>query len=106
MSPVGPPDQPARRAIWQRYLSAASVHANAHIDVDRLVTASELFTPADIEFAARKGAQAAFEREMLDARGQPAETGDYLRAINEIRPTLSAEMLAEFERGKEDFARL
>ena len=104
--PVGPPDQPARRAIWQRYLSAASVHANAHIDVDRLVTASELFTPADIEFAARKGAQAAFEREMLDARGQPAETGDYLRAINEIRPTLSAEMLAEFERGKEDFARL
>jgi GNAT superfamily N-acetyltransferase len=100
--PVGPPDQPARRAVWQRYLGTA----NAHIDVDRLVTASELFTPADIEFAARKGAQAAFEREMIDGGGQPATTGDYLTAIGEVRPTLSADMLAEFERGKADFARL
>ena len=104
--PVGPPDQPARRAVWQRYLGAASVHANAHIDVDRLVTASELFTPADIEFAARKGAQAAFEREMRSRAGQPASTEDYLQAISAIRPTLTSEMLAEFERGKEDFARL
>ena len=100
--PVGPPDQPARHAVWQRYLGTA----NAHIDVDRLVTASELFTPADIEFAARKGAQAAFEREMIDGGGQPATTGDYLTAIGEVRPTLSADMLAEFERGKTDFARL
>ena len=100
--PVGPPDQPARHAVWQRYLGTA----NAHIDVDRLATASELFTPADIEFAARKGAQAAFEREMIDGGGQPATTGDYLTAIGEVRPTLSADMLAEFERGKTDFARL
>ncbi|WP_264001564.1 AAA family ATPase, partial [Mycolicibacterium gadium] len=49
--PVGPPDQPARRAVWQRYLGKALVH----VDVDRLVGASEFFTPADIEFAARKG---------------------------------------------------
>jgi SpoVK/Ycf46/Vps4 family AAA+-type ATPase len=100
--PVGPPDQPARHAVWQRYLGTA----NAHIDVDRLATASELFTPADIEFAARKGAQAAFEREMIDGGGQPATTGDYLTAIGEVRPTLSADMLAEFDRGKADFARL
>ena len=100
--PVGPPDQPARRAVWQRYLGAPG----AHIDADRLVTASELFTPADIEFAARKGAQAAFEREMRDGSGQPATTEDYLRAISEVRPTLTAEMLAEFERGKVYFARL
>ena len=100
--PVGPPDQPARRAVWERYLGTA----NAGIDVDRLVTASELFTPADIEFAARKGAQAAFEREMRDGGGKPAVTEDYLVAIGEIRPTLTSGMLAEFERGKEQFARL
>ena len=100
--PVGPPDQPARKAIWQRYLG----EANAHIDVERLVAASELFTPADIEFAARKGAQSAFEREMRHGSGQPATTEDYLAAVGEIRPTLTAEMLAEFERGKQDFARL
>lgn len=100
--PVGPPDQPARRAVWLRYLGAAA----AGVDVDRLVAASELFTPADIEFAARKGAQAAFEREMRHGRGEPAGTADYLTAIGEVRPTLTADMLAEFERGKADFARL
>ena len=100
--PVGPPDQPARRAVWQRYLGKACVH----VDVDRLVGASEFFTPADIEFAARKGAQAAFEREMRDGRGEPATTADYLNAIGEIRPTLTADMLAEFERGKAEFARV
>jgi len=100
--PVGPPDQPARSAVWVRYLGAA----NAGVDVERLATASDLFTPADIEFAARKGAQAAFEREMRDGGGRPATTEDYLNAIDQVRPTLTADMLAEFERGKEDFARL
>ena len=100
--PVGPPDQPARHAVWQRYLGAAG----AGVDVDRLVTASELFTPADIEFAARKGSQAAFEREMRDGTPRPATTEDYLTAIGQIRPTLTPDMLAEFERGKADFARL
>ena len=100
--PIGPPDQPARSAVWARYLGAA----NASIDAERLATASELFTPADIEFAARKGAQAAFEREMRDGGGRPATTEDYLTAIGEVRPTLTADMLAEFERGKSDFARL
>lgn len=100
--PVGPPDQPARRAVWQRYLGPAG----AGVDVDRLVAASEFFTPADIEFAARKGAQAAFEREMRDGRGEPATTADYLTAIGEIRPTLTPAMLAAFERGKDEFARL
>ena len=100
--PVGPPDQPARRAVWQRYLGKACVY----VDVDRLVGASEFFTPADIEFAARKGSQAAFEREMSHGRGEPATTEDYLNAIGEIRPTLTAEMLAEFDRGKAEFARV
>ena len=99
---VFPPDQPARRAVWQRYLGAAK----AGIEVDRLAVASELFTPADIEFAARKGSQAAFEREMRDGGGRPAVTEDYLTAIGQIRPTLTAGMLAEFDRGKDDFAGL
>jgi SpoVK/Ycf46/Vps4 family AAA+-type ATPase len=104
--PVGPPDQPARRAVWERYLGPVNGAARGGVDVERLVTASDLFTPADIEFAARKGAQAAFEREMRDGRGQPAVTEDFLTAIGEVRPTLTPAMLAEFERGKSEFARL
>ena len=43
---------------------------------------------------------------MRDGRGLPAVTEDYLTAIGQIRPTLTAAMLEEFERGKTEFARL
>jgi len=100
--PVGPPDAPARRAIWARYLGPA----HQHIDLDRLVNSTELFTPADIEFAARKGAQAAFEREVLHHEGQPASTEDYLAAISETRPTLTPDILTEFEQDNAQHSRL
>ena len=90
--PVGPPDEAARKAIWLRYLNG-----NAdNVEVDKLVEASDMFTPADIEFAARKGAQCAFEREIESRRGEPACTDDYLAAIAETRPTLTEAMLDEF----------
>ena len=100
--PVGPPDAPARRAVWQRYLGTSAVH----VDLDRLVEASELFTPADIEFASRKGSQAAFEREVSERSGRPATTEDYLAAIADTRPTLTTEILTEFEEDRERFTRL
>ena len=99
--PVGPPDPPARRAIWNRYLGPAQTN----VDVDDLVARTELFTPADIEFAARKGAQAAFERDVLQGDAQTATTADYARAIAEIRPTLTADMIAEFEQDIDTYTR-
>jgi AAA+ superfamily predicted ATPase/GNAT superfamily N-acetyltransferase len=100
--PVGPPDATARAAIWARYLGP-----NAEsVDIDRLVAASEMFTPADIEFAARKGAQTAFEREIESRRGEPACTDDYLAAIADTRHTLTDEMVREFEEDIEQRTRL
>ncbi|MBC8091927.1 MAG: GNAT family N-acetyltransferase [Pseudonocardia sp.] len=99
--PIGPPDPPARRAIWERYLGMST-----GVDLERLVGASEMFTPADIEFAARKGAQAAFEREMLRHGDEPAGTDDYLAAIADTRPTLTRALLTEFEQDTEQHARL
>lgn len=90
--PVGPPDSTARAAIWTRYLGPAT----ASVHVDELVAASEMFTPADIEFAARKGAQFGFEREIELRSGETARTSDYLTAIAETRPSLTEAMLAEF----------
>lgn len=100
--PVGPPDQPARMAVWKRYVAGV----NSNIDIDRLTSATELFTPADIEFAARKGAQVAFDREMEHGRGEPATTEDYLLAIGDVRPTLTTAILDEFNQDKAQFARL
>ncbi len=100
--PVGPPDPPARRAIWSRYLGPA----RDQVDLDLLVERTELFTPADIEFAARKAAQSAFEREVLHTGQGLATTEDYFRAIASTRTTLTTEVIAEFEQDIDDFARL
>jgi len=100
--PIGPPDPIARSAIWSRYLGAAA----DVVDLARLVADSELFTPADIEFAARKGAQAAFEREVTDRQGKPASTEDYLLAIADTRPTLTKHALEEFAEDTNRHARM
>jgi transitional endoplasmic reticulum ATPase len=100
--PVGPPDANARTAIWGKYLGPAA----DSVDVGALVDASEMFTPADIEFAARKGAQLGFEREIEFRRGEPAQTSDYLRAIDETRPSLTEAVLAEFSEDIEQCTRL
>ncbi|MFE9257639.1 ATP-binding protein [Streptomyces sp. NPDC006879] len=100
--PVGPPDPAARAAIWQRYLGSAA----GRVDLQRLVAASEMFTPADIEFAARKGAHTAFEREVVDRAGEPASTGDYLKAVADTRPTLTDQALTEFHEDIERHGRV
>ncbi|MGD1217157.1 ATP-binding protein [Streptomyces krungchingensis] len=100
--PIGPPDQVAREAIWSRYLMASS----DEVDLGQLVEASEMFTPADIEFASRKGAQAAFEREVTHRQGRPATTEDYMTAIADTRPTLTAQAIQEFTEDIEKYSRL
>jgi transitional endoplasmic reticulum ATPase len=100
--PIGTPDATARAAIWTRYLGPAA----DSVDVAALVAASEMFTPADIEFAARKGAQFGFEREIEFRRGEPAHTQDYLTAISETRPSLTEAALAEFSEDIQQRTRL
>jgi transitional endoplasmic reticulum ATPase len=101
--PVGPPDDEARRAIWSGYLN---VMPGAGLDLDAIVAASGLFTPADIEFAARRTAQLAFERVMFDRGSELTTTDDVLGAIGQTRRTLTTEMVAQFEQDIEDYARL
>jgi len=100
--PVGPPDAHARASIWRRYMSDIT---DEDVDVDALVDASERFTPADIEFAARKAAQLAFESEHAGETDRRAGTDQFVAAIRQTRPTLTDEMISTFERDVEQFAR-
>lgn len=100
--PVGPPDDRARAAIWRRYTEEIT---DREVDLDRLVDASDRFTPADIEFAARKAAQHAFEQEYDGDAGHRATTEEFLAAIDQTRPTVTDEMLATFQEDVERFAR-
>ena len=99
---VGPPDAEARAAIWQRYVDEIS---DEDVDIPALVEATDLYTPADIEFAARKAAQRAFEREHFEHAGPRATTDDFLVAIRQTRPSLARDIIDGFEADKEKFAR-
>jgi SpoVK/Ycf46/Vps4 family AAA+-type ATPase len=100
--PVGPPNDEARAAIWSRYVDEIT---DEPVDVGVLVKASPLFTPADIEWAARKAAQRAFEREHFAGGGSRATTEDFLAAIAETRTTLTPAMVEEFVADMTRFSR-
>jgi transitional endoplasmic reticulum ATPase len=99
--PVGPPDATARAGIWARYVATIT---DAEIDLDELAGRSQYFSAADIEFAAQKAAQAAFERS-LHGGFEPATTEDFLQAVSDVRPSISAAMAREFDEDIERFAR-
>ena len=100
--PVGPPNDEARAAIWARYVGEIT---DEPVDVGVLVGASPLFTPADIEWAARKAAQRAFEREHFAGHGSRATTDDFLAAIADTRATLTPAMVEEFVADTARFSR-
>ena len=106
--PIGTPDAAARAAIWRRYIPAGVLE---HIELDRLIEASDLFTPADIEFAARKGSQRALETAVYGDEDRPAResgptTADYEAALDETRPTLTKAIVDEFAEDIASIARL
>ena len=74
--------------------------------MDAIVTESRLFTPADIEFAARRTAQLAFERVLFEHGKELVTTGDIRHAISQTRRTLTAEVVAEFEQDITEYARM
>ena len=71
-----------------------------------IVEESRLFTPADIEFAARRTSQLVFERVLFERGEEEVTTGDILHAIGQTRRTLTPELVAEFEQDIEDYARV
>lgn len=100
--PVGPPDEQARGAIWRRFIEDIT---DQEVDVEALVVSSERFTPADIEFAARKAAHTAFEREHFDDVPHRARTEDFLTAIEATKPTVTEDMVESFRRDADHYTR-
>lgn len=101
--PIGPPDAAARESLWRRF--AASITPR-EIDLGELVALTDLFTTADIEFAARAAAQAAFERAHAAGEDSPAGDGDFRAAVATTRPTLTRAMIRGFEEDIETYGRM
>ena len=99
--PIGPPDEAARSAMWERHLNASGEEVAAA----SLVDASANLTPADIAHAARTVSQQMFERSIDEGERGRATAEDYLDAISALRPTLSTAMVREFTEDISQFAR-
>src|SRR6476660_200431 len=101
--PIGPPDPAARQASWDRYLAAVP---HDELDMAAIVEESQLFTPADIEFAARRTAQLAFERVLFEHGKELVTTDDIRHAISQTWRTLTPELVADFEQDITEYARI
>ena len=99
--PIGLPDAEARAAIWTRFIPGSATNIN----LDVLVDQSEGFSPADIEYAARRASQVAFEAAVLGGAEAPAgpTLANYLDAIAQTKTTVSADVAAAF---RDDIAAL
>jgi SpoVK/Ycf46/Vps4 family AAA+-type ATPase len=100
--PVGNLDEQSRRTIVEHYLSETN---HGEVDVDRVVSMTCRFTPADIEYLFQKIKQEAFEREMANGADYLVTTDIFLELIPGISPTLNDEILREFEQDCEKFTR-
>ena len=105
--PIGLPDVAARLAIWERYIPAS---VDGLVDLDALVAASDGFSPADVEYAARRASQEALERALFTGADESTPGGpstrDYISAIRSTRTTVSPQVAAEFLEDIERLARL
>jgi N-acetylglutamate synthase-like GNAT family acetyltransferase len=106
--PIGLPDGEARRSIWSRYIPSAALPS---IDLNQLVDRTAGFSPADIEYAARKASQRAleqsvFETDVATKENSTTTTPHYLWAIDNTRRTVSDEVIEEFEQDIESIGRL
>ena len=104
--PIGLPDEQARASIWARYIPESVLPV---IDPSALVERTEGFSPADIEYAARRASQSALENALdsgiSDDTSGPTLT-NYLDAIADTRATVSSIVAEEFLEDIETIARL
>ncbi len=102
--PIGLPDEQARESMWQRFIPEQS---RAEVDMAQLVSRTNGFSPADIEFAARKASQRALESAVYsNSSNDGPTTDDYLWAIGDTRMTVSSEIASQFLDDIEALARV
>jgi transitional endoplasmic reticulum ATPase len=92
--PVGGLNDDERRTILSFYLSRLNTTS---IDMERVVEATSRYTPADMEYLFEQLAQYAFEQEIETKEDFKVSTETVLQTLSKIRPSLTDEIIEEFE---------
>jgi AAA+ superfamily predicted ATPase len=82
---VLPPDAPARQAILQWNLRERPVEA---IDTRGIAAQTEGFSGADVAHLCESAAELAMEDSITSGNVRPIRTGDFKRALKEVRPSV------------------
>jgi SpoVK/Ycf46/Vps4 family AAA+-type ATPase len=101
--PVGGLNDAERRTILEYYLSRLNT---GEIDIDRIVNETSRFTPADIQYLFEQVAQSAFEQEIAKKEDHKVTTETIFQIMPRVRPSLTDEILEEFERDSHTYARV
>jgi SpoVK/Ycf46/Vps4 family AAA+-type ATPase len=68
------------------------------IDLDLIVKMTSRFTPADIEYLFQQVAQFAFEQEYASKQDYRVTTETFIQIIPKIRPSLTDDIIEEFQK--------
>ena len=101
--PVGGLNVDERKTILEYYLSRLNVGS---IDLDRLVQETLRFTPADIQYLFEQTAQFAFELEVARNKDYKVTTEDVLQIMAKMRPSLTDEIIEEFDKDALAYSRV
>ncbi len=100
--PVGALNEDERATILQHYLSKLNT---GEVDLDRIIKMTNRFTPADMEYLFQQVAQYAFEQELETRQDYRVTTDTIFEIIPKIRPTLTEEVIMEFEKDSIAYSR-
>lgn len=101
--PVGGLDKEGRTTILEHYLSKLNT---GQIDLDQLVQITSGFTPADIQYLFHQVAQYAFEQELATKEDYRVTAETFLQILPKVRPSLSDEVIEEFEKDSITYSRV
>jgi transitional endoplasmic reticulum ATPase len=91
---IGPPDDVALTALWQRALAAMNTAPGA--DPSAIAELCRGFTPGDVDLAAQRAAAQAFERARSGGGEAMVTIEDLNSAVNRTPASITPEMLEAF----------
>jgi len=100
--PVGPLDRNSILNIFENHLARTN---RGDVDVLKIVSMLDLFTPADIEYLFLKVRQHSFQKEYERQEDYRVTTETFLEIIPFFRPTLTQEMMEDFQKDCEQYTR-
>jgi transitional endoplasmic reticulum ATPase len=101
--PVGGLDREGRTTIVEHYLSRLNA---GEINLDELVEMTSGFTPADIQYFFQEVAQFAFEQEHANGEDYRVTAEAFLQIRGKVHPSLSEQVIEEFEKDVEIYSRV